>query len=89
MHSCTPTALGYNHETVLAAGAELKIAVYSKRGRLLQTLDLSSDPSLREFTCMSVGPSGDIAAIGAFDAFVGLSFNSHDLKWTQSYIKKV
>lgn len=84
-----PTALGCNKHTILAAGVDLSVAVYSKTGRLIQTLDLSTDGSLREFTCMAVGPSGDVAVVGAFDAFVGLSYSEADQRWSQTYVKKV
>ena len=83
-----PTALSCNQHTVIAGGADLKLAVYSKNGRLLQTEDLSVDPGLREITSMAIGPSADMLAVGAFDAFIGFTYSERDGRWTQSYTKK-
>lgn len=89
MHPCVPYALTFGKGMLLAAGADLKVVMYSANGRAVQTEDFSDQPGLREFTCMSAGPSGDIVTVGAFDAFITFKYSEGEARWKRLSTRQV
>ena len=55
--------------SILAAGCDRRVVVYSKEGRIVQTFDYSRDDSEKESTVAVTNPSGQSVVIGSFDRY--------------------
>ena len=77
-HSVAAYALATTNSAIVAAGADMRIAVYrrgaggamsssSMAGELMQSFDYSSDKTEKEFTCACSSAISETVAVASYD----------------------
>ena len=78
-HSVPAYALATTNSAIVAAGADMRIAVYrrgggsmgsSMAGELMQSFDYNSDKTEKEFTCACSSAISETVAIASYDRLV-------------------
>jgi len=68
-HPCPPYALAWGSSTIMAAGCDKRVLVYSTSGKVVQQFDYSREDDEKEFMCAACGPSGQSFVLGSFDRY--------------------
>lgn len=66
-HACPPYALCWAGNSIVAAGCDKRIAIYSKEGRVNQQFDFSRDSEEHEFTVAVNNPGGQSVVVGSYN----------------------
>ncbi|KAF5402480.1 Intraflagellar transport protein [Paragonimus heterotremus] len=82
-HPTAPYALAWAGSTILAAGCDRRIYVYSREGRVLQQFDYSKDDTEKEFTVAVSSPSGHSVAFGSFDRIRIFAWSPRKSNWEE------
>ncbi|KAF6776162.1 hypothetical protein AHF37_05369 [Paragonimus kellicotti] len=82
-HPTAPYALAWAGSTILAAGCDRRIYVYSREGRVLQQFDYSKDDTEKEFTVAVSSPSGHSVAFGSFDRIRIFAWSPRKSSWEE------
>lgn len=89
-HPSAPYALAWGaSNTIIAAGCDKRIYVYSRDGRVLQQFDYSRDFNEREFTVAASNPSGQSVVIGSYDKLRILNWSSRKGLWDEGDCKEI
>nr|CAH8871752.1 unnamed protein product [Trichobilharzia regenti] len=89
IHSTAPYALAWASSTILAAGCDRRIYVYSREGKVLQQFDYSRDDSEKEFTVATCNPTGHSVAFGSFNRIRVLSWSPRRGVWDECKPKEI
>ncbi|KAF8563376.1 Intraflagellar transport protein [Paragonimus westermani] len=82
-HPTAPYALAWAGSTILAAGCDRRIYVYSREGRVVQQFDYSKDDTEKEFTVAVSSPSGQSVAFGSFDRIRIFAWSPRKSSWEE------
>ncbi|MEQ2313666.1 hypothetical protein AMECASPLE_004402, partial [Ameca splendens] len=88
-HPCTPYALAWGANSIMAGGCDKKVVAYSKEGQILQNFDYSRDRSEREFTTAVTSPSGQSVVFGSFDRLRVFNWAPRRSVWDEAKPKEI
>ncbi|XP_075260447.1 intraflagellar transport protein 172 homolog isoform X2 [Convolutriloba macropyga] len=93
-HSVAAYALATTNSAIVAAGADMRIAVYrrgaggamsssSMAGELMQSFDYSSDKTEKEFTCACSSAISETVAVASYDRVRTFNWNATSEKFVE------
>ncbi|XP_050690071.1 intraflagellar transport protein 172 homolog [Eriocheir sinensis] len=82
-HSCPPYALAWTSSSVVVAGCDKRVVVYSKMGKITQQFDYSRDATEREFSAVVTSPSGQALVIGSYNRLRIFDYNTTRGMWDE------
>lgn len=69
-HPVPPYTMAWTNSSVVVAGCDKRVVMYSKVGKILQQFDYSRDATEREFSAIVASPSGQALVIGSYNRWV-------------------
>jgi len=86
---CVPYALAWGFAGVVAAGNDRCVRFWDREGKEGQTIEYSSDPKIREFTCAAFNPSGESVVLGNFNCFLVYAWHPKNGEWNEVVRREV
>ena len=88
VHSIPPYAMAWTSQHIAVAGPDKKVVFYTMDGMMAQQFDYFRDVTEKEFTVMSVSPSGQALCVGSFDRLRLYSWSPRKNLWEENRSKE-
>ncbi|XP_030838935.1 intraflagellar transport protein 172 homolog isoform X2 [Strongylocentrotus purpuratus] len=88
-HACPPYALCWAGNSIVAAGCDKRIAIYSKEGRVNQQFDFSRDSEEHEFTVAVNNPGGQSVVVGSYNRLRVFNWAPRRGMWEEARMKEI
>ncbi|KAK7792281.1 hypothetical protein R5R35_013312 [Gryllus longicercus] len=88
-HPVPPYALAWPVGHTVAAGCDLRVAVYNREGQIAKQFDYSRDEKEKEFTVACCSPSGQAVMVGSFDRVRVFSWSPRKSMWEENEPREI